>query len=215
MDLWTVVVSVLSSGIVSAAIFFGLKKYLGAYLEEKAKNLATKEDLQIFVNQVRESEKAKIEAQSQSIDQLVANTHALTSTTETIRAKVTDETWDRQQRWITKHAMYRELLESMARMYHYQTKRHHAFQNPGIEEAEKIALFEEMKVHLDDLDTRMHVSTLSVNSAVYGILSEFNLKHLTDAMEEALRIHNTIGRFSQAARSDLGYGSFTTPTKPF
>jgi hypothetical protein len=33
--------------------------------------------------------------------------------TEKVKAEITDNMWDRQQRWTAKHAMYRELMESL------------------------------------------------------------------------------------------------------
>jgi len=51
--------------------------YLGSYLKKKGENLAKKED----------------------IDDLIAEVHAVTTTTKQIEAKISNEVWDRQKQW--------------------------------------------------------------------------------------------------------------------
>jgi hypothetical protein len=64
-------------GTVVAAIFgFWIKWYFGPYLTKKAENLATHEDIQNLVTQVRE--------------------------TERVKADIADRMWDRQARWNAK-----------------------------------------------------------------------------------------------------------------
>jgi len=65
----------------------GLGAYLGAYLREKGKNLATRED----------------------VDRLV---HA----TEQIKAEIAGGLWVEQNRWTFRAAAYEELLESLAEL---------------------------------------------------------------------------------------------------
>lgn len=54
-----------------------LGAYLGSYLKKKGENLATHEDIDKLVDQVR----------------------AVTQTTKEIEAKISNEVWDRQKRW--------------------------------------------------------------------------------------------------------------------
>jgi hypothetical protein len=58
--------------------------FLGSYLKKKGENLATHEDLDKLVEQVR----------------------AVTTTTKEIEAKISTDVWDRQKRW----EMKREVL---------------------------------------------------------------------------------------------------------
>jgi hypothetical protein len=55
----------------------GVGSYIGAYLKKKGENLATHEDLEKVLVEVR----------------------ATTKATKEIEAKITDEVWGRQQRW--------------------------------------------------------------------------------------------------------------------
>ena len=63
--------------------------YLKAYLSQKGQNLATHEDINRLVDQVR----------------------AVTTTAKQIEAKISDDVWDRQKRWELK----RDLLIDMVR----------------------------------------------------------------------------------------------------
>ena len=65
-------------------ILAGVAAYLGAYLREKGKNLATREDID-----------------------------RLTHTTEEIKAKISGDLWLDQNRWTFRAEIYKELLESL------------------------------------------------------------------------------------------------------
>jgi hypothetical protein len=58
-------------------------------------------------------ERAKLLAQFHNLDKLVEQTRALTATTETIKARISDEVWDRQMRWNFKRDMYVRLMEAL------------------------------------------------------------------------------------------------------
>jgi len=57
-------------------------------------------------------ERAKLRAQFQNLDKLVEQTKTLTATVETIKARISDEVWDRQMRWNLKRDLYIRLLEA-------------------------------------------------------------------------------------------------------
>jgi hypothetical protein len=91
----TITAAILSAGGTGAIIYFVVKhsmKPIDAYLETKGKNLATHEDIQKLVDQVR--------------------------ATKMVEADISDNVWDRQQRWTAKHAMYREVMEAMNSVAH-------------------------------------------------------------------------------------------------
>ena len=82
MDLtWAVTVVSFISG--------GVGAYLGSYLKRKAENLATHEDIEKLVDQVR----------------------AVTTATKEIEAKISSDVWDRQKQWELK----REILFNAAK----------------------------------------------------------------------------------------------------
>ena len=58
-------------------------------------------------------ERAKLLAQFQNLDKLVVQTEKLTATTETIKARISDEVWDRQMRWAAKRDSYIQLMETL------------------------------------------------------------------------------------------------------
>jgi hypothetical protein len=58
-------------------------------------------------------ERARLTAQFHNLDRLVEQTEKLTATTEAIKARVSDEVWDRQMRWNFKKDMYIRLMETI------------------------------------------------------------------------------------------------------
>jgi len=66
--------------------------FLGAYLKKKGENLATHEDLDKLVEQVR----------------------AVTTTTKEIEAKISTDVWDRQKQWELKRDVVFELTKRVA-----------------------------------------------------------------------------------------------------
>lgn len=72
----------------------GLGAYLGGYLKTKGENLATHEDI------------AKLDAQ----------VRVVTTTTEEIKAKISDEVWNRQKRWELKREVLFDAVKRLAEM---------------------------------------------------------------------------------------------------
>src|ERR1039458_9006151 len=60
-------------------------------------------------------ERAKLLAQFHNLDRLVEQTEKLTATTETIKARISDEVWDRQMRWTYLRDTYEKLMEALAK----------------------------------------------------------------------------------------------------
>ena len=78
-------------GVVGVILAFWVRNYLGKYLARKAENLATHEDIQRLVDQVRE--------------------------TERVKADIADCMWDRQRRWDAKKDLYLEVYSSLHKLY--------------------------------------------------------------------------------------------------
>jgi hypothetical protein len=64
-------------GVLTALVSTGIGLYLGAYLRRKGENLATREDLDTLVEQVR----------------------AVATATKEIEAKISEEVWNREKMW--------------------------------------------------------------------------------------------------------------------
>jgi hypothetical protein len=75
---------------VLASAFAG--SYLGGYLRKKGENLATHEDIDRLVDQVR----------------------AVTTATKEIEAKISSDVWDRQKRWELKRELLLKAAKAMA-----------------------------------------------------------------------------------------------------
>jgi hypothetical protein len=58
-------------------------------------------------------ERAKLLAQFHNLEKLVEQTAKLTATTEAIKARISDEVWDRQMRWNFKRDTYIRLMEAL------------------------------------------------------------------------------------------------------
>jgi hypothetical protein len=65
-------------------------------------------------------ERAKLLAQFHNLDKLMEQTKALTAATEAIKARISDEVWDRQMRWAAKRDMYFRVLKVIGRLMNDQ-----------------------------------------------------------------------------------------------
>lgn len=70
----------------------GAGAYLGAYLRKKGENLATHEDIERLLDQVRK----------------------VTTTTEQIKAEISSDVWDRQRQWELKREMIIEVSKAIS-----------------------------------------------------------------------------------------------------
>ena len=85
---WTTIIAVP----LLAAIGGWFGSYFQGYMSEKGKNLATHEDIDKLVDQVK----------------------AVTQTTKEIEAKISDQVWDRQRRWELKRDQIVKLADQMS-----------------------------------------------------------------------------------------------------
>jgi len=74
------------------ALFAGMGGFIGAYLKRKGENLATHEDINQLVQQVR----------------------AVTTATKEIEAKISSEVWDKQKQWELKRDALFEVTKRIA-----------------------------------------------------------------------------------------------------
>jgi len=74
------------------AVVAGASGYLGSYLNKKGENLATRED----------------------IDDLVKQVKAVTTATKEIEAKISNDVWDRQKHWELKREVLFEITKRIA-----------------------------------------------------------------------------------------------------
>ena len=82
------------AALIFSAVSAGIGAYFGAYLKRKGENLATKEDLDALVHQVK----------------------ATTQATESIKADLSGRLWLSQERWKLKTDLYISLLTMLDTM---------------------------------------------------------------------------------------------------
>lgn len=87
----------------------GAGAYLGSYLKKKGENLATHEDIDKLVDQVK----------------------AVTKATKEIEAKISDDVWSRQKRWEVQQAALLETLRYLADAESRAWALLHAYTNAG------------------------------------------------------------------------------------
>jgi hypothetical protein len=92
----------------------GAGAYVGGYLKKKGENLATHEDIDKVLDQVR----------------------AVTTTTKEIEAKISTEVWDRQKRWELKREVLIDAVKSLADI-HFVTIKAHALLTGNADDHEK------------------------------------------------------------------------------
>jgi hypothetical protein len=152
-------------------------------------------------------ERAKLLAQFHNLDKLVAQTERLTATTETIKARISDETWDRQMRWSHKRDMYVKIIERIAELIRAEA----VFQQYENAERSTEGPLGELKEMLNDLMRLMEVAPLVLSDRAVKTL--WNLRsHTADELftEEhlgSLKAHLVI--FRREARKDLGFAELT------
>ena len=76
---------------IAVPVFSFIAAFIGAYLKEKGKNLATKEDLDLLIDQMRKT----------------------TATVEEVKSEIAGEAWLKQQIWTEKKRVYIEILQAL------------------------------------------------------------------------------------------------------
>ena len=103
--------------LIVAALFGGgivalmLKSFLSSYMAEKARNLATREDFDLLLEQLRKT----------------------TQETESIRNELSSRHWLRQQNWSRREQFYLDLLSELTKLQASLTDRNAYFMEPGAE----------------------------------------------------------------------------------
>jgi|SRR5579862_3440552 len=196
------------SGVVAVVFGFWFKSFFGPYLSQKAKNLATHEDIQKLVDQVRE--------------------------TERVKAEISDRIWDRQRRWDVKKEMYvdayaavHKLADKLVALTHLKR----AMVRQEIDGGEALAAaLNEMRKDLDQLGKISFVAPLFLSDAaskslwrisqvisVYLEIVSKDVGSITDddmnilERDLAIRINPAIVDFATQAREDIGYPSDKSP----
>jgi len=194
--------AVAGSAVVATLFGLWIRSYFGEYLAQKAKNLATHEDIQKLVDQVRE--------------------------TERVKAEISDRVWDRQRRWDMKKEMYvdayaavHKLADRLATIA--QLKRAEVRQEVADAAVLRTAL-DEMRRDLDQLGRVSFAAPLFLSDAaskslwrISEVISTFMAivskddSGMTDRdmdiveRELAIRINPAILEFAAHAREDIGY----------
>lgn len=176
-------------------------------------------------------ERAKLLAQFHNLDRLVEQTKTLTATTETIKAKVSDELWDRQMRFNLKRDFYFTLIKAVSEVYYsvgafagFRRFMNETDSDSGIDRqklnVEMAQRLDELHAHHEKFMESVAVGSILLNSEVYSqlqsVASRLNTVVLTrSAPQEELDLAvNEFGSVMQqlieSARADLGFAPLAT-----
>ena len=189
--------AVTGSTIVVTLFGFWMNNFFGKYLARKAENLATHEDIQKLVDQVRE--------------------------TERVKADITDSVWDRQQRWNAKRDLYIQVFGAVYKLCDdalgISEHRRLVLERKAKEDDGPVL---HGKTALDELGRISFLSPLFMSDTAAKALTTVNVcfRELADlivndkigAREYAdaegklsLRLNHAIVDFTTEARKDLGF----------
>jgi hypothetical protein len=164
-------------------------------------------------------ERAKLAAQFHNLDRLVEQTEKLTATTETIKARISNEVWDRQMRWTYLRDTYEKLMEALAKMRisQYKLRKHQEIYHsvPSLDPLaeRRIAEVDEHANALADFlkarDTAFLVLSTEVHNMLQSVVSDLRSTHSDSWNEDSLfnieLLEKAMLLVRQAGRKDLGY----------
>jgi hypothetical protein len=177
-------------------------------------------------------ERAKLLAQFHNLDKLLEQTKMLTATTETIKARVSDELWDRQMRLNLRRDFYVRLMEDVSGVF-YMVSSFAGFRQFAVEaksdpQTDQQKVNAELAQRLDEIVGRhrtimqsVAVASLFLRSDVHNQLQlvTSNLSRLVmnrSAPQEDLDlVVNEFGclmqKLIETARADLGFPPLSPP----
>lgn len=178
-------------------------------------------------------ERAKLLAQYHNLDKLVEQTKALTATAETIKARVSDEIWDRQMRFNLKRDFYFKLIETVSDVYYmvssfvgFKQFMDEAKADPNTDQ-EKFA--REMAERLDQITERHHAFMQNVAVASVFLRSDvcIQLRSVASKMHSMIlsrsapqseldfavnEFGSVVQELIELARADLGFPPLSMAT---
>jgi hypothetical protein len=176
-------------------------------------------------------ERAKLLAQFHNLDKLVEQTKALTATTENIKARISDDVWDRQQRWLKRLDCYIDVLQKLAAYVNatYELRAKHGlfktFNGPHDE------VYLQMVMQRSEAITKYNIAVSALALAQTAaelvcakkpltalrqfVKPEFDLTNLEPVLEHSGKLATSISAgFVDAARLDLGYERLVDGSAP-
>jgi len=190
---------------VSSSLSAGAGAFIGSYLKKKGENLATHEDINKLVDQVK----------------------SVTQATKEIEAKISGDLWDRQKHWEAKRDSLLSAVKSLSSVdRHFSLFREivdFGLKNKPLEEQVNIKLFEAVKDYSaaqDTLDEAVllvdmicggtAVLTLREVRKLVGQRSEFLVKKNVDGADALKKkYYRSLYDFKSALRKELGIGVIT------
>ena len=148
-------------------------------------------------------ERAKLQVQFDNVAKLVEQTRVLTATTETIKTNLSDEVWDRQERWSYRRDFYVRLIGSMTDLINAEVKylMYEATQRDTKEQAKVI---EDTFLQFNSL---LELAPLIVPKVVMITVLRFpaNRQDTIFTSEGIKELKTRLNAFRIEARKDLGY----------
>ena len=152
-------------------------------------------------------ERAKLLAQFHNLDKLVQQTEKLTATTETIKARISDELWDRQVRWNYKRDLYIRIIERMSELIFAEGE----FQAHEADQKSTGVPLNALKEKLTDLIRLTEIAPLALSEravkTLWNLSSHTAEELYTPKHCASLKAHLDI--FREEASKDLGFAKLT------
>jgi hypothetical protein len=182
---------------------FGAQNYLGKFLAKKAENLATHQDIQKLVDQVRE--------------------------TERVKAEIADRMWDRQRRWDAKKELYVEIYSSLPNLLKHlinvgEARKAVFAQGADANHSLVMEAVNQLQSHFDKFGDVGFIAPLFFSDAALARIADIQTQAATwvtfltedkllarkgelDTLQADFSRHfnDAVIAFSAAARNDLGY----------
>lgn len=165
----TFVVSGLGAAVASFVVVLLLKLFLPGYLNEKGKNLATREDFNTLLEQLKKT----------------------TKETESIKVELCSRHWLNQQQWSIREEYYMDLLSNLTKLKLSLQDRNDYYVEPGSEHDDSHAESE----HFKELSRIGYDSFRAVRELI-GPASVFLSSRAIEALEELVREHWHATEFS-------------------
>lgn len=169
-------------GSVIAAVLLGLwmNSFFGPYLRKKAENIATLEDIQALVEQVRE--------------------------TERVKAEISDQVWGRQAAWNAKSDLHVAIVQQLSSALTSISQVREQYAIPTNDNLEKVVSDLMDRFHT----ARLFVSDESLNAMQAAVQAFSEIAEEVRAGKQqtgtVATYRERLTAYINAARCDLGYG---------
>lgn len=126
---------------------------------------------------------------------------------EKVKAEITDNVWDRQQRWTTKHAMYRGLMQALNSLFLAAVERDALINNKNSITAIQAANAT-LVTSYTSFVTLTRIAGITVSQEAFEMTQSVKLDTEAAPSGVILSLRTSLAQLLIVARKDLGYSPF-------